>query len=231
MVEFDFQGYGVHYEDEGTGDVVLLLNGVYMNCGSWRALVPQFVEGHRLVRVDFLDQGRSQKMTTDYSIDLQAQLVVALLRHLGVDQVALVGTSYGGVVALKVALAQPGRVRRLVIGNTGAHFSQSFFEFASILAGSFDRLAGPHRSALFGSLSQITRSITDVDERDNLRYVRCPTLVVSSEYDSLTPRSLQWELVKGIPDASFALIKGAGHVVVHEKPQEFAALALQFIDN
>ena len=232
-MEFSFQGNIVHYEDEGTGPVVLLLNGVYMNCGSWQALVPQFVSAHRLIRVDFLDQGRSEKMSTDYSIDLQAELVVALLAHLGIDEVALVGTSYGGVVALKVALAQPDRVRRLVIGNTGAYFSQSFFEFASILSGGFDRLARarPHKSKLFRSLSQITRSITDVDERDNLRNVRCPTLVVSTEFDSLTPRHLQWELVRGIPDATFAVIKGAGHVVVHEKPREFADLALQFIDN
>jgi len=230
-MDFDFRGYSVHYEDEGTGPVVLLLNGVYMNCRSWEPLVPEFAQDHRLVRVDFLDQGGSQKMTRDYSIDLQAELVIALIEHLGIDDVSLVGTSYGGVVAIKVAVALPDRVRRLVIGNTGAHFSPSFTAYSTSLSVVYDQMGWLFQPKLFGSLSRITRSINGVDERNNLQFVRCPTLVVATQYDSLTPQYLQLELVRGIPDATFAEITGAGHVVVFEKPKEFADLALGFIDR
>jgi len=234
-MEFEFEDsdrvYQIHYEDEGSGPAVVLLNGVYMNCRSWSPVVPDFTRAHRLIRLDFIDQGKSQKAMTDYDLRLQSQLVIALLDHLKLRQVRLVGTSYGGVVALQVAARQPERIRCLVISNTGAHFSRIFNEFSNSLSVCFDRLAWTLQPRVFGALSRITRSIADVDERANLERITCPTLVIATQFDSLTPRRLQLELVNALPNASFAEISGASHVVIREKPKEFAALALDFIEN
>ncbi|MDR1807751.1 MAG: alpha/beta hydrolase [Propionibacteriaceae bacterium] len=227
-MDFCFRELRAHYEDEGTGAPLLLLNGVYMNCRSWDRVVGELLDGHRVVRLDFFDQGRSERPAHDYPIDLQCDLVVALLDELGLRHTDILATSYGGVVALQVASRYPDRVGRLIVTNTAAHFPPSFHILTLALASTFDRLSWlqPH---VFDSLSRITRSIDGVDERKRLRDITCPTLVVSTQWDNLTPPRLQKELVAGIPDVTYARIEGCGHVVVHERPHELAALAKRFL--
>jgi 3-oxoadipate enol-lactonase len=69
---------------------------------------------------------------------------------------------------------------------------------------------------------------------DELRDVRCPTLVVAAELDGFVPRANCRALADRIPGAEFAIIEGAGHAVVVEDPGAVATLALEFfgsIDN
>ncbi|MDR1514031.1 MAG: alpha/beta hydrolase [Propionibacteriaceae bacterium] len=232
-MQFEFRGLSVHYEDEGEGWPLLLLNGVYMTCRSWRHVLPAFAARHRVLRVDFVDQGETGRMDGDYDLEFQADLVAALLDHVGLAQVDLVGTSYGGIVALIVALRRPDLVRRLVAANSAAYCSRSVRSASLKLNVVWDSLAKAVRpnSQAFGALGRITRSIQSVDERDSLEQVSCPTLVISAQHDSLTPRHLQLEILSRMPNARHAEIAQAGHLVVYEKPEEFAALALGFLDE
>ena len=120
MPYFPFAGRQVFYEDHGQGSPLLLLNGVFMSTTSWEPFVPVFSRQNRLLLLDFLDQGKSDKMEYQYSQETQVDVAVALLDYLGLEAAHVVGISYGGQIALRMALTKVGRVTKLVLANTTA---------------------------------------------------------------------------------------------------------------
>lgn len=84
---------------------------------------------------------------------------------------------------------------------------------------------------VYDAFGRLTRSAENHDERANLGCITAKTLVISSEYDFVTPQYQQQELAREIPDAGHVVIQGAGHAVMYEKPAEFAAVVLGFINS
>lgn len=84
---------------------------------------------------------------------------------------------------------------------------------------------------VYDAFARLTRSAETHDERGTLSQVTAPTLVISSDYDYVTPLSNQTELAAAIPDAAHVVIQGAGHAAMYEKPAEFTALVLGFVNH
>lgn len=121
MAYFDFEGKNIYYERYGEGKPLLLLNGIMMSCVSWAEFVEPFSACNTLILVDFLDQGRSARMTGEtYTHDIQVEVVHALLEHLGLKKVSIMGISYGSEIALQFALKYQEYTERLILFNTTA---------------------------------------------------------------------------------------------------------------
>lgn len=120
MAQFLFQNKKVYYETYGQGEPILILNGIMMSCASWKEFVEPFSENNQLILLDMLDQGKSDKMEEDFLQKIQVEVVKALLDHLALKEVNLVGISYGGEVALQFAVKYSACLRRLVLFNTTA---------------------------------------------------------------------------------------------------------------
>ncbi|MCG7523407.1 alpha/beta hydrolase [Streptomyces sp. OfavH-34-F] len=104
--------------------VLLLIHGSASSARSWDALVPLLVRdgarAHRVVRVDLLGHGGSDKPDDgSYAIPDQARRVGGVLDRLGVGRAVVVGHSSGGVTATALAELRPDRVSALVLVNTG----------------------------------------------------------------------------------------------------------------
>ncbi|MDO4543139.1 MAG: alpha/beta hydrolase [Clostridia bacterium] len=123
-MEFLFRGKKIHYKSFGEGKPIVLLNGIMMSTNSWAPFIDSFSADNRLILLDFLDQGLSDRMTEPYTQDLQAEVLAALLTHLDLEKASIVGISYGGEVALKFAIAYPDMVDRLLLFNTTARTSE-----------------------------------------------------------------------------------------------------------
>jgi len=120
MANFVFENKTIYYEEYGKGSPILVLNGIMMSCLSWKEFIEPLSANNRLILLDFLDQGKSQRMTEPYSQELQLEVVHALLDNLGLERVNLVGISYGGEIALQFAVKYPERLERLALFNTTA---------------------------------------------------------------------------------------------------------------
>jgi 3-oxoadipate enol-lactonase len=118
MAYFDFQGKKIYYETHGEGKPLILLNGIMMSTKSWGIFVEAFSANNRLILLDFLDQGQSDKVYEEYTQDLQVEVLYALIKELGYDKVNLLGISYGGEVALRFIANYEDKVERLVLFNT-----------------------------------------------------------------------------------------------------------------
>ena len=111
-------GGSIYYEIHGEGEPLILLNGLMMNTISWMDYIPQLEDKFKLILFDFRDQGRSSKLPEGYDNDIHADDTLALLDELKIDKVHMVGTSYGGQVALKFTLKYQDRLKTLILPNT-----------------------------------------------------------------------------------------------------------------
>lgn len=112
-------GTRMHYTDEGSGPAVLLLPASYMNLRSWDPVAAILSKDFRVIRVDFPVLGLSgPEPDRDYSIEGFLRVTHGLIRSLGVEDVNVVGTSSGGIVAFRYAAEWPDEVARLVLINS-----------------------------------------------------------------------------------------------------------------
>jgi pimeloyl-ACP methyl ester carboxylesterase len=116
---FGFGAWQLGYEVYGDGGRVLVyMHGLLMDSDMNRALARSLAaRGHRVVLLDLLGHGRSDKplRASAYRMDAYGREVVALLDHLGVDQAVIGGASLGAGVSLQVAVEAPERVRALLL--------------------------------------------------------------------------------------------------------------------
>lgn len=111
----------IEYHVQGQGETVVLLNGGMMSSFAWEPVAKGLAEGYRVVRFDFRGQLMTPLPEGAPAPDLSAHArdVVAILDRLGVPKAHLVGTSFGALVGLTVALEHPGRVASLVAMTAG----------------------------------------------------------------------------------------------------------------
>ena len=87
----------LYYEDHGSGDPVLLIHGYPLNGASWEKQIPALLNaGHRVITYDRRGFGKSSQPTTGYNYDTFAEDLRALITHLNLPSVSLVGFSMGG---------------------------------------------------------------------------------------------------------------------------------------
>ena len=109
-------GGDVQVTDDGPMDAppIVLLHCYTCSLRWWDNLLPLLDDDHRVIRIDLLGHGGSEKPATGYAITDQAELVASVMSSLGVQQATVVGHSLGFSVATALAERSPGLVARLV---------------------------------------------------------------------------------------------------------------------
>ncbi len=116
-------GWRMHYVDEGEGDPVVLLHGNPTWGFLYRDVIGPLVQsGRRVIVPDMIGFGLSEKPTREYahSLDGHSADLVALIRQLDLTRVTMVCHDWGGPTGLSCALANPDRMRALVVMSTWA---------------------------------------------------------------------------------------------------------------
>ena len=254
----DLNGVRIYYEVHGEGEPVIFLNGILATTASWAFQLPVFSKEFKVILMDFRGQGNSDKPRTRYTMDMHVEDVRALLDHLGVDKVHVVGISYGAEVGMMFALKYPERVRSLVVACAVSHvdrpmrlradrwmmaarlrsgrylfitmvpdiYSDEFigerWDFISSTAPRFEEVD-------FDAFIELLKSFMELDITDRLGEIKAPTLVVAAEEDRTKPPRYSRLIHERIPNSELVIIKGAGHVVIWEKPDEFNEVVLRFL--
>lgn len=113
--------------DLGSGAPVLLIHGSGPGVtawANWRLVMPALAESRRVIAPDMAGFGYTERRPDDdYSMDDWVSHAVGVLDALGIERTDLVGNSFGGAIALALAIRHPERVRRLVLmGSVGVKF-------------------------------------------------------------------------------------------------------------
>jgi pimeloyl-ACP methyl ester carboxylesterase len=126
LIEVGERKVALAVTEQGSGPPVLLLHGLGTSSYTWRHVMPELARTHRVIAVDLQGFGASAKpLDATYTIRRQAELIAELIALMKLSNLTVIGHSYGGGVALMVALelaqAGPQRLRRLVLIDTIAY--------------------------------------------------------------------------------------------------------------
>jgi pimeloyl-ACP methyl ester carboxylesterase len=110
----------LEYEVSGRGEPVVFIHGAFI-ADTFRPLLaePSLAGRYRLILYHRRGYAGSSRASEPVSVARQAADCRALLRHLGVERAHVVGHSYGGIVALQLALDTPGVVHSLALLEPG----------------------------------------------------------------------------------------------------------------
>jgi len=116
MAPLDVCSTAVACLDQGSGEPVVLLHSSGGSGAQWRSLTERLSPHRRVVAPDLYGYGETPGWSGRgvFSLAREAAVIEALLDRLG-EPAHLVGHSYGGAVALQIALARPGRLRSLTL--------------------------------------------------------------------------------------------------------------------
>ena len=120
-------GYRTNLHEQGAGFPVLLIHGSGPGVtawANWRGIIPQLAQTRRVIAPDMLGFGYSERPAdAQYSQQRWVEHAIGVLDALGIQQADIVGNSFGGGLALALAIRHPERVRRLVLmGSVGVSF-------------------------------------------------------------------------------------------------------------
>ena len=117
-----------NYHDVGeSDDVVILIHGSGPGVSAWanwRLTIPELAKNHRVIAPDMIGFGYTERPEqVDYTMDTWVEQAIGLLDALNIDKASVVGNSFGGALALALAIRYPERVNKLILmGSVGVSF-------------------------------------------------------------------------------------------------------------
>jgi pimeloyl-ACP methyl ester carboxylesterase len=240
---------GFDYVDEGTGEVLLLLHGLFGALSNWEDVVREFSPDYRVII----------PLLPIYDMPLSKAGVPGLMNYVEdflaainlTEPVTLLGNSLGGHVALVYALRNPARVQRLVLTGSSGLFEDS-------MGGSFPKRGNyafvqervgytfydPTLATkdLVDEVFNVTNSnskclriisIARSAQRHNLGKdlsgIKVPTLLVWGLNDTITPPPVAHEFHRLIAGSELRFLDHCGHAPMMERPAEFNVYLRQFL--
>lgn len=237
------------YIDEGSGEVLLLLHGLFGALSNWEAVVNDFKENYRVVIPLLPIYEMPLKQSGLDGLNDFLEKFVALK---GLKDMTLIGNSLGGHVGLIYTLANPGKVKHLVLTGSSGLFENS-------MGGSFpkrgsyeyiqERVAytfynpGTATKELVDEVFETTKSIPKClrivaiaksAQRHNMakeiQRIKQPTLLVWGLNDTITPPMVAHEFNKLIPNSELHFIDKCCHAPMMEHPEKFNVILNKFLD-
>lgn len=249
-------GNSIGYTQVGQGDAtpIIFLHGVGSDKSVWHPQLAYFGETRRTIAFDYPGYGDSDAAPEDTTRDDYAAAILSAMSELAVDRAHMCGLSLGGVVTIAMHHAAPGRCASLILADTFAVHPEGKAIYERSLIGSRDLpamaearvdvlLAQPAdpavRSEVVETMSGIdpaayrigAEAVWLADQRDRLREVAVPTLVICGAEDKPTPPALSRELHEAIAASRLEMIPRAGHLTNLERPAAFNEAVERFLDD
>ena len=256
---FEDKGFSLVYRDTGPAEAptLVFIHAMSFHQDIWDGVLSQLPDGLRIVSYDQRGHGESGVPALPYSLDDYADDAIQLLDHLEVRACHLIGISFGGLVAQRIAELRPDLLERLVLSNTATKIGvlEDWMEGATAartegfcrkqIEDSFQHLfspafcqSSPRYEELVARRLRLSvegyvgccQAIGNADLSKTASRPAQPALVIGTDNDVVTPREIVEELAASLPNSEFQLIRGAGHLPCVDKPDEFAGLLVSFLD-
>lgn len=241
----DFQ-----YIDEGEGDILLLLHGLFGALSNWASVIENFSKTHRVI-IPMLPIYTAPFRKA--SVRYLSGYVDAFVKHLNLEKFTTLGNSLGGHVALVYTLDNPSKVDRLVLTGSSGLFESgmggtfpkrgdynyvkerveyTFYDPKTATKALIDEvfeITTNNRKAL--NIIAIARSAQKHNMREDIVNITCPTLLVWGLNDMITPPEVAHEFDKLIPNTTLKFLDKCGHVPMMEQTELFNVHLKEFLEK
>ena len=252
------KGARIYWDEQGSGEPLLLIMGLSYPSYMWHRSRPVFARSYRTVALDNRGVGQSDVPPGVYSIPLMASDAAAVLDAAGIESAHVFGASMGGMIAQEFALQYPHRVRSLILGSTAAGGPHAVPAQPEALEALLRRDATPEESkeAIIpfiydpatpreridedmvirmkwyptpqGFMGQL-QGIFGWEASSRLAQITAPTLVIHGESDRLVPPANARLIAERIPGAKLVLIPHASHIFATDQPAATHHAILEFL--
>jgi pimeloyl-ACP methyl ester carboxylesterase len=253
----------IHYIDSNNiGNInLLLLHGLGTDVNSWQFQFEDLPKhGYRLIAPDLPGFGESKFSGKKWGLQYAVDQVMELMDRHAIQKFVPAGISFGGVVAMKIALQFPNRIQGLILINTFSNLKPksisewSYFfrrglraflmkpaDQAKIVA---ERVFPLESQSIYRDILEVTirksnprvyrrvmYELARINLKPELSNIKTKTLVISGADDTTIPLKNQKELALLIPGAEHKIIPKAGHAVIVDQPVHFNQCVVEFLDK
>ncbi|GLP96366.1 alpha/beta fold hydrolase [Paraferrimonas sedimenticola] len=114
------KGTELVYQVEGQGQPIVLIHSHFFSMKMWDQYAERLSQNYQVIRFDLTSHGLTgPESNHDYSMNRDLELLDALVEHLQLDDLVLVGSSLGGNIAINYTSRYPQKVKALVLQNSG----------------------------------------------------------------------------------------------------------------
>ena len=248
-------GARIHYVNYGKGDEALvLIHGWTQSADAWRDNVADFGKRNRVIVVELPGHGQSDKPQTTYSMDYFARAVEAVMRDAKVKRAVLVGHSMGTPVARQFYRKYPDKILGIVIVDGSLRPFGDKAVIDRMMAG----FRGPqYRDAVSQMMAFIggPNLSEEIKQRISSASMNTPQYVLVSAFEGVLDNSIWTEDKINVPvlaimaktallppnaeesfraiapKLDFQMFDGVGHFLMMEKPKEFDAAVIAWLDK
>lgn len=250
-MKFDIkQDKDYKYIDEGHGETLLLLHGLFGALSNYQFILNDFKDKYRVVI----------PILPIYELGLLESTVGGLVKyvrrfvdHMQLNHMIIVGNSLGGHIAQLYCLDQPQKVKAMVLTGSSGLFERSF-------GGTFPKRGDyeyikQRTEYTFYDPKTATKELVDevfdiVNDKgkairvistaksamrenlaERLNQVTCPVLLIWGKEDNITPSFVAEEFHKLIKNSELVWMEQCGHAPMMEKPEEFNRLMANFLNK
>jgi 3-oxoadipate enol-lactonase len=263
----DIGGRRMSWLQEGQGRPVVLLHAFPFGAEMWRPQLEAVPSGWMLIAPDLPgfgdsrpDPARPDAAAPATSVDDYADAVLALMRHLSIEQAVIGGLSMGGYVTFAIHRKAAQRFSATVLADTRAdadtpeaRANREKMQAAVREKGAQAaadamvpkligaRASDPARAAVVrdiilrnepqGIIAALEALKGRPDSTPQLAKITCPALVVVGHEDELTPVALSESIARQVPHAELVVIPGAAHLASVDQPDAFNRALWTFLDR
>jgi pimeloyl-ACP methyl ester carboxylesterase len=225
-------GLKMYYEISGTGKPAVYIHPAWSHAGA----VPGLTRNRQWIAVDLQGHGRTADVDRPMTFEQNADDIAALLKHLEIEQADFFGDSFGGTLAVVMAVRHPRQVRR--VASYGGTFAP--LKGGSPLTADSDAIkrqrenyqkVAPHPEqwpTLFAKVLDMGMKWKGFS-REELQAIQAPVLIASGDHDFI-PVEQYAEWSRLIPNAQLAIIPDASHFVLISEPERLLPTIAAFLD-
>jgi pimeloyl-ACP methyl ester carboxylesterase len=254
MATISVNGRDIGYEESGSGEPLILIHGGMSDRHQFDLFRPLLGEGIRAIAYDQRDTRENvYEGAPPYTFRDLAEDCANFLTAMGIEKAHVMGTSYGGIIAMMTAIHFPERVQSLILSSTTPSFTMAEPLVAQATAGrdaaAIQRFSLEHMVTPGGADSDVraaeikaaTRpgppeaverrmsAARNHDCRDDLHRIKAPTLVLCGEEDPFISTATAAWTADQIKGAKLVLVPEAGHSLTRHHRQAASPIVREFV--
>ena len=236
--------------DQGNGEVLLLLHGLFGALSNWSGVVNRFKERYRVL-IPLLPI--NEMPLKQAGLEGLVKFVEEFVEWQQLEDITIMGNSLGGHLALMYTLAHPEKIKRLILTGSSGLFENS-------MGGSFpkrgdykyikerveytfynpDTISKDYIDEVFETTKSIPKAMRIVAiaksaQRNNMASeipnIKAPTLLIWGLNDTITPPMVAHEFDRLIPNTTLRFIDKCCHAPMMEHPEKFNNLLEEYLSK
>ena len=230
---FVHDGVRLYFEVYGTGEPLLLVHGNGGSIADMRAQIAHFRRRYQVIAMDSRDQGKSADSPDKITYEKMTDDLAALIDHLKLGPVNVLGWSDGGIEGLLLGIRHPQKVKKIVAMAANLNPSEQaiYPEVLGLVKSMVQAIPAEARQTPQGRRElKVTGMMLEEPhiELKALAGITAPTLVIAGDHDMIRDEHTI-AIYQQIPNSQLAILPNATHMVPYDDPATFNAVVERFL--